>query len=209
MSDAFTPGGTPDETEETGKPGDLAAVPAPQGGPVRRVVTGRRSRWVVGGVVVVVLVGGTAAVTAAAVHHHDGPGIAVRAFPGGVPALKQLMARGQVGAVGGVVVKNGQVVAVPGGALPGVPVLGGVMPGDPGSASSSLAPAPLPSLPADQAADKAAAAVSGGKVESLAAVPEQGGGSAWQAVVLGPDGVRHQVTVDGTSGAVTSNTVLG
>jgi hypothetical protein len=78
----------------------------------------------------------------------------------------------------------------------------------PGAIGSSAAPAPLPSLAADQAVPKAEAAVSGGKVESLASVPKQGGGSAWQAVVLGPDGVCHLVTLDGASGSVTSNTVL-
>jgi hypothetical protein len=46
-------------------------------------------------------------------------------------------------------------------------------------------------------------------VESLQAVPEQGGGSAWQVTVVGPDGVRHLVTVDGASDTVTSNTTLG
>ncbi|GAA2463247.1 hypothetical protein ACFPFX_30800 [Streptomyces mauvecolor] len=69
------------------------------------------------------------------------------------------------------------------------------------------APVPLPALPAAQAVDKAAGAVSGGKVESLRVVAQQGGGSAWQAVVLGPDGVRHAVTLAGADGTVTSNTV--
>jgi hypothetical protein len=80
--------------------------------------------------------------------------------------------------------------------------------GEPGTAVG-LAPEPLPSLPADQAALKAAAAVAGGKVESLEVVPEQGGGSAWQTTVIGTDGVRHLVTVDGTSGTVTGNTAIG
>lgn len=62
-------------------------------------------------------------------------------------------------------------------------------------------------LPAAQAVDKAAGAVSGGKVESLRVVAQQGGGSAWQAVVLGPDGVRHAVTLAGADGTVTGNTV--
>lgn len=64
-------------------------------------------------------------------------------------------------------------------------------------------------LPADQAAQKAAGAVTGGKVASLLSVAEQGGGSAWQATVVGPDGVHHLVTVDGTSGTITSNTTIG
>ncbi|MFE5586552.1 hypothetical protein [Kitasatospora sp. NPDC056531] len=71
------------------------------------------------------------------------------------------------------------------------------------------APAPLPATDAADAVAKASAAVSGGKVESLTPVGEQGGGRAWKAVVLGPDGVRHAVTVDGANGTVTGNTVLG
>ncbi|WP_330334354.1 hypothetical protein OHS33_34480 [Streptomyces sp. NBC_00536] len=71
------------------------------------------------------------------------------------------------------------------------------------------APAPLPALPLSQAADKAAAAVTGGKVESLRVVGQDGGGSAWLAVVIGPDGVRHSVTVSGADGTVTGNTVMG
>ncbi|WP_371495029.1 hypothetical protein OG871_06910 [Kitasatospora sp. NBC_00374] len=71
------------------------------------------------------------------------------------------------------------------------------------------APAPLPSLDAADAVVKASSSVAGGKVESLRAVTEQGGGRAWQAVVLGPDGVRHVVTVDGASDTITGNTVLG
>ncbi len=71
--------------------------------------------------------------------------------------------------------------------------------------SAKTAPAPLPSLAIGQAADKAAGAVDGGKVESIRVVAQEGGGSAWLAVVLGPDGVRHAVTVSGTDGTVTSN----
>ncbi|WP_326586154.1 hypothetical protein [Streptomyces sp. NBC_01294] len=50
--------------------------------------------------------------------------------------------------------------------------------------------------------------MTGGKVESLRVVGQEGGGSAWLAVVLGPDGVRHAVTVSGTDGTVTSNTTV-
>ncbi|MFE6749775.1 hypothetical protein ACFVGM_28280 [Kitasatospora purpeofusca] len=72
------------------------------------------------------------------------------------------------------------------------------------------APAPLPSLDAADAVVKASSAVPGGKVETLHPVSATGGGGrAWQAVVLGPDGVRHAVTVDGTTFAITSNTVTG
>ncbi|MEY9877788.1 hypothetical protein ABH931_007312 [Streptacidiphilus sp. MAP12-33] len=191
---------------------DLAGLPAPEAaprrGPVRQVVTGRRSRWVVGGLAAVVLVGGTAAVTAAVVHGHDGGRVAVAVGPGGLPGLKRMIAQAQgPGGMGGaVVVKGGQVVQVPGGLA-----VGGVVPGGPDqqavTGEASLAPAPLPSLSADQAVAKAEAAVTGGKVESLTDVPEQGGGSAWQAVVVGPDGVHHLVTLDGATGAVTSNSV--
>ncbi|MFE2608617.1 hypothetical protein ACFXDI_36050 [Streptomyces mirabilis] len=38
-------------------------------------------------------------------------------------------------------------------------------------------------------------------------VAEQGGGSAWEVEVLGTDGVRHLVTIDGAGGTVTGNTV--
>lgn len=77
-----------------------------------------------------------------------------------------------------------------------------------GAGDHPAAPAPLPALAADQAVVKAAGAVPGGKIESLDAIPQQGGGSAWEAVVLGPDGVRHRVTLDGTNGTVTGNTVM-
>ncbi|MEU5422452.1 hypothetical protein ACH4UT_16335 [Streptomyces sp. NPDC020799] len=71
------------------------------------------------------------------------------------------------------------------------------------------APAPLPSANAADAMAKAASAVPGGKVESLNPVGEQGGGRAWRVVVLGGDGVRHAVTVDGVGDTITGNTVLG
>ncbi|WP_043471584.1 hypothetical protein [Kitasatospora sp. MBT66] len=76
-------------------------------------------------------------------------------------------------------------------------------------AGPHLAPAPLPSLDAADAVVKASSAVPGGKVESLHPVSATGGGRAWQAVVLGPDGVRQAVTVDGTTFAITANTVTG
>ncbi|MFH8381797.1 hypothetical protein ACH4E7_12740 [Kitasatospora sp. NPDC018058] len=77
------------------------------------------------------------------------------------------------------------------------------------SRTEAGAPAPLPATDAAAAVAKASAAVSGGKVESLTPVGEQGGGRAWRAVVLGPDGVRHAVTLDGANGTITGNTVLG
>ncbi|MFD0561037.1 PepSY domain-containing protein [Kitasatospora saccharophila] len=81
-------------------------------------------------------------------------------------------------------------------------------PGAPGSSGSSAAPAPLPALAAADAVAKATAAVPDGRAESLRPAPTADGGRAWQVVVLGPDGVRHLVTVDGTTGALTGNTVL-
>jgi hypothetical protein len=207
MSDPFAPGGVPDEPDEPAEydrpaePMEAVEPVRPRRGPVRRAVTGRRSRWVVGGVAALVLIGGSAAVTAAVVHHGE-ERVAVAVGPGGVPALKQIIAQREAGIGGGaVIVKGGQVVAVPGVAVPGV--------AGPGVAGASSAPAPLPALAADQAVTKAQAAVPGGKVESLTTEPEQGGGTAWQVVVLGPDGVRHLLTLDGVSGGVTSNTVLG
>ncbi|MGD3111848.1 hypothetical protein [Streptomyces sp. YGL11-2] len=71
------------------------------------------------------------------------------------------------------------------------------------------APGPLPSTNAADAVAKASSAVAGGKVESLSPVAEQGGGRAWRVVVLGPDGVRHAVTIDGAGDTITGNTVLG
>ncbi|MFF0410636.1 hypothetical protein ACFYUY_09370 [Kitasatospora sp. NPDC004745] len=78
----------------------------------------------------------------------------------------------------------------------------------PGADAGRPAPAPLPSLGASAALDKAQAAVPGGRAESLNRVTAQGGSAAWAVVVMGPDGVRHRVTVDGTSGELTGNTVV-
>ncbi|KJK59928.1 hypothetical protein [Saccharothrix sp. ST-888] len=86
---------------------------------------------------------------------------------------------------------------------------GGGLPGaDRSTDGAELAPAPIPAVPADQAVAKAVAAVPGGKADALRVVGQQGGGSAWAVEVLGADGVRHLVTVDGTAGSVTGNTVL-
>ncbi|MFJ8472397.1 hypothetical protein [Kitasatospora sp. NPDC094011] len=70
------------------------------------------------------------------------------------------------------------------------------------------APAALPAVAASAALEKAQAAVPGGRVESLRRVGEQGGGAAWAVTVVGPDGVRHLVTVDGSGGQLTSNAVV-
>lgn len=146
-----------------------------------RWVRSRPARWVAAGVAVVVIGGGAAA---AAIHHEEeghGERHAVTAADG-----------------------EHHFMVTDGGGGPRT-----ARDGRPGRGVERAAPAPLPSLDAADAVVKAAAAVPGGKTESLKAVTQQGGGRAWQAVVVGPDGVRHVVTVDGASGAPTGNTVLG
>ncbi|MFB7619206.1 hypothetical protein [Kitasatospora sp. NPDC056181] len=76
-----------------------------------------------------------------------------------------------------------------------------------GDRPGGVAPAPLPSLAASTALEKAQGAVPGGRVECLKQVAQRGGGSAWAVVVVGPDGVRHLVTVD-EGGQLTGNTVV-
>ncbi|MFF3136591.1 hypothetical protein [Streptomyces mirabilis] len=75
------------------------------------------------------------------------------------------------------------------------------------SAAGTLAPAPLPTVSAAAAIEAAGKAVPDSKTEALRVVAEQGGGSAWEVEVLGTDGVRHLVTIDGAGGTVTGNTV--
>ncbi|MET9404370.1 PepSY domain-containing protein [Streptomyces sp. NPDC002935] len=72
---------------------------------------------------------------------------------------------------------------------------------------SGLAPAPVPAVSAAKAIEAAGKAVPGGKPDALRVVVQQGGGSGWEVEVLGTDGVRHLVTLDGATGAVTGNTV--
>ncbi|MFJ8383897.1 hypothetical protein ACIQ9Q_05170 [Streptomyces sp. NPDC094438] len=167
--------------EETAGPADKAAG---RRGRFTRLARQGRMRWVALGLVV--LIGGGAAAAAVAEHHHE-----ERA--GGRYAAEGRGHRGGPEMDG----RAGEKKAREAGQ------------GRWGSATGGLAqaPAPLPALPAAQAVDKATGAVSGGKVESLRVVVQQGGGSAWQAVVLGPDGVRHAVTLAGADGTVTSNTV--
>ncbi|MFI6473699.1 hypothetical protein ACIBL5_25950 [Streptomyces sp. NPDC050516] len=163
--------------EQTGKA-------AGRRGRFARLTRQGRTRWVTLGLVV--LIGGGAAAAAVAEHHHEERG-------GGRFAADGRGHRGGSEKEG----RDGGKKAREAG------------PGEWDSAARGLAqaPAPLPALAATQAVDKAAGAVSGGKVESLRVVAQQGGGSAWQAVVLGPDGVRHAVTLAGADGTVTSNTV--
>ncbi|MFJ4780044.1 hypothetical protein [Streptomyces sp. NPDC088762] len=186
---------------------------APGGGARTRVDLGRLvprrkgARWAALGAAAVVIAGGTAVAVAVAVDgHHDGRAVAGSRFAwsesghggGGdghgarkfglkdLKDLKDLQGLREAGEAGP---KPRDGVRGPGGPVKNRP-----------------APAPLPSLPIGQAAEKAAAAVDGGKVEGIRVVAQDGGGSAWLAVVLGPDGVRHKVTVSGTDGTVTGNT---
>ncbi|RKE20142.1 PepSY domain-containing protein [Streptomyces sp. TLI_171] len=172
----------------------------------------RRSvRWVLGSAVVVVL--GVAAVgTGVALErHHDGrsgPVMVGRAFG---PDGEVTIAEGP----GGKVVRrgpDGSVQVFPGGGkVPALPELPGPVDGfgekSGGKSSAKLAPAPLPGVAADQALAKATAAVPGGKAAGLSVIGREGGGSSWAVEVLGADGVRHLVTVDGTDGSITGNTV--
>ncbi|MFC9585786.1 hypothetical protein ACFVJ8_23565 [Streptomyces yangpuensis] len=179
----------------------------------RLVPRSRRARWVAAGAAVVVVGAGVTAVAVAEHHDHHvradrgahtfrfGPGH--EGGPHGAPGGER--ARKGPGGEDGPAVRErfGHPDA------PGLPGLPGRSERRDGSGKGAPAPAPLPSLSIGAAADKAAAAVQGGKVESLRAVAQDGGGGAWLAVVLGPDGVRHAVTVSGTDGTVTGNTTLG
>ncbi|KJS52651.1 hypothetical protein VM98_30015 [Streptomyces rubellomurinus subsp. indigoferus] len=162
----------------------------------------RSARWVVVGAAVVVVGAGAAAV--AHHHEHEGHGDG-RAWAAGDRQQGEGDGEGSRHGAGHGHGHGGNGARHGGGAQQGDAQQGDVQRG---GAARQGAPAPLPSADAGTAVSKAAAAVSGGKVESLTAVAQQGGGSAWQAVVLGPDGVRHLVTVDGAGTSVTGNTVL-
>ncbi|WP_406209702.1 hypothetical protein OH807_39290 [Kitasatospora sp. NBC_01560] len=203
----------PQEQQEQpggGRPGRAAGV--------RRWVRRRPVRWIAAGAAAVVVVGGGAAV---AVHHaaeghggHRGP-LAAGEEHGGQEGGgrgghdgrgrggdgKRDEQRGHGGPEGRG--DHGQ-----GGRGQDDHGQDGPAPGDRAGRQGPAA-APLPALSAADAVAKAAAAVDGGRVESLTTVSDQGGGRAWRAVVIGPDGVRHTVTVDGASGTLTGNTVLG
>ncbi|MEU6890351.1 hypothetical protein ABZ934_00855 [Streptomyces sp. NPDC046557] len=196
---------TPQPSDHPTDAGETKAVPvgdaatAGRRGRFVRVTRQGRTRWVALGLVVLVGGGGAAAAVAVAEHHHEAreehPAAASEHERGDGP--KGGRADGEPHAFGR---QDGRDDA-PGRMRPGRGFPGG-------DGAKAVAPAPLPALAATQAADKAAAAVSGGKVESLRVVVEQGGASAWDAVVLGPDGVRHDVTLSGGDGTVTGNTVL-
>ncbi|KOG54661.1 hypothetical protein ADK75_13595 [Streptomyces virginiae] len=191
---AAAPTAVPEAAPEAG-----ARKPAALG---RLVPRGRSARWVAAGAAAVVVVGVVTAVAVAEHHDHH-----VRVERGG-PRI----AWGGPGPEGGF--RGGPQNAEPrherGPGEPGRPA-GPDAPGGPGrhaGGKAAPAPAPIPSLAIGEAAEKAAAAVPGGKVAGLRAVAQEGGGSAWLAVVVGADGVRHAVTVSGTDGTITSNTTM-
>ncbi|MFJ5883273.1 hypothetical protein [Kitasatospora cineracea] len=203
------------------EPSDAAAGPAPAPGASRRSLRlpGRRGvRWLLGAAVVVVL--GVAAVGTGVVlerHHERGVPVFDRAYAVRGPLAAPGVPKAP-GAPGKVVVRgaNGSVQVFPGAGVEQVPEGAAGVPGFQGFQGfrgvqgfqgGGLAPAALPAVPADQAVAKAAAAVPDGKVDALAVVGREGGGSSWSVEVLGADGVRHLVTVDGTDGSVTGNTV--
>ncbi|MFE2148869.1 hypothetical protein ACFXAO_02390 [Streptomyces lavendulae] len=197
------------------EPSEQSGQPAPEAGSggrgrlARVIPRGRGGRWAAAGVAAAVIVGGGAAAVAVAGHHHErvGKGPRVEWAEGGREGGH---GHGREGGPGRAHEGKGERMAHRQGApvirdgadgLEGTPK--GTRQGTPKSA-----PAPLPSLAIGQAAEKAAGAVSGGKVESLRPVAQEGGGSAWLAVVLGPDGVRHAVTVSGSDGTVSGNITL-
>ncbi|MET7987687.1 MULTISPECIES: hypothetical protein [unclassified Streptomyces] len=194
MSESVDAGEPQERTDEDG-PGTTETKPAG-----RRRLSGRRARWAVAGAAAVVVIGG--GVAAAAIHHHEEDrGEHKMAFAGGGHEWQdgpRAKSEGRDGAAG-VKERDGRSRNGERGSLGE----------DGGSSSAGEAPAPLPSLSAADAVSKATSAVKDGKVESLAPVTEQGGGRAWRIVVVGPDGVRHVVTIDGTGGTLTGNTVLG
>ncbi|MFI6054691.1 hypothetical protein ACIBCO_31975 [Streptomyces violascens] len=179
----------PQPPEHPEGPGEEAAgttgKAAGRRGRLARLTRQGRTRWVALGLAVV-LIGGGAAAVAVAEHHHE-------ERDGGRYATEGPHRHGGPEKDG----RDGAKKEREAGQDRWGSATGGLM----------QAPVPLPALTAAQAVDKATGAVSGGKVESLRVVAQQGGGSAWQAVVLGPDGVRHTVTLAGADGTVTSNTV--
>ncbi|MFI1447085.1 hypothetical protein [Streptomyces virginiae] len=217
MSDSVPPSEQPETGARTAA--ETAAVTTPATAPEagsrkstalgRLVPGGKRARWVAAGAVAVVVVGGAAAVAVAGHHDHHmrvergphlawaGPG-AEGGLRGGPHAAEPRHERGEAG--------PGR---PDGPKMPGEPGRPGGADGRGGFAKEAPAPAPIPSLAIGEAAEKAAAAVPGGKVAGLRAVAQEGGGSAWLAVVIGSDGVRHAVTVSGTDGTITSNTTKG
>ncbi|MFD3542375.1 hypothetical protein ACFWUQ_23195 [Streptomyces sp. NPDC058662] len=205
----------PSSGESSARPGSTAEPTDRKRAALGRLVPrGKGARWAAAGAAVVI-VGGAAVAVAVVDHHHDrvfgGPRMAW-SVPGHEGGFERGPARpGEPGQVG---------PGERGARGPGDLEQRRLLKGD-GRAESvrpdaaarpdgaaQAAPAPLPALAIGAAAEKAAAAVTGGKVEAMRVVAQEGGGSAWRAVVLGPDGVRHAVTVSGADGTVTSNTTI-
>ncbi|MFJ6722991.1 MULTISPECIES: hypothetical protein [unclassified Streptomyces] len=189
---------TPQPPGHPADAGETKAVAAGRRGRFVRLTRRGRTRWVALGLVVLVGGGAAAAAVAVAEHRHEARE--------GHPAFAAGHERGDGPKGGRGDGKSHAFGRHEGDGAPGRARNGRGFPGADGA--GTVAPAPLPALAASQAADKAAQAVSGGKVQSLRVVVEQGGASAWEAVVLGPDGVRHDVTLSGSDGTVTGNTVL-
>jgi uncharacterized membrane protein YkoI len=164
----------------------------------------RRSRWVAGGVAVVLLGGAAVGVAAVADHDRGEKGdranlAAEHGWKGG--DVGDHRTRGQArGEVGGR--NDGSKADRDDQKTQNTQSDENSQSGD-----SSVAPAPVPAVSAAKAIEAGGKAVPGGKPDALRVVVQQGGGSAWEVEVLGTDGVRHLVTLDGATGAVTGNTV--
>ncbi|GAA3256162.1 hypothetical protein [Streptomyces lavendulae] len=199
MSEFYPPS---EPSEKSGQSAPEAEAGSGGRGRLARVLPrGRGGRWAAAGVAAAVIVGGGAAAVAVAGHHHERVGKGPRfewaegGHEGGHGHGREGKGERMAHRKGAPEIRDGA------DALAGTPK--GIRKG-----TQKSAPAPLPSLPIGQAAEKAAGAVSGGKVESLRPVAQEGGGSAWLAVVLAPDGVRHAVTVSGSDGTVSGNVTL-
>ncbi|MFD0377757.1 hypothetical protein [Streptomyces sp. NPDC127112] len=179
-----------------GEPGEGGSDTTAQKPARKGRLRSRRARWGAAGAAAVVVLGAGAA--AAAIHHHEEEGRGEHKLAAGDHERSDDSREDSEGREG----HEGRDGRHRDGER-------GARADDVRGPATNGAPAPLPSLSAADAVNKAATAVNDGKVESLAPVTEQGGGRAWRIVVLGPDGVRHAVTVDGTSGTLTGNTVLG
>ncbi|MGW5848935.1 hypothetical protein ACWFQ8_13455 [Streptomyces sp. NPDC055254] len=218
MSDsvpASVPPSVPPTEQPSERPGTSPAATARKRAALGRLLPrGKGARWAVAGAAVVIA-GGAATAVAVVEHHHDRPFGGPRAV-WSVPGHDGGFGRGPAGPEEPGPVGPGE----RGEHAAGEREQRRLLKGDgraetvrPDAArpdgAGQAAPAPLPALAIGAAAEKAAAAVTGGKVESMRVVAQEGGGSAWRAVVLGPDGVRHAVTVSGADGTVTSNTTIG
>ncbi|PJN22227.1 PepSY domain-containing protein [Kitasatospora sp. CB02891] len=161
----------------------------------------RGGRWALGAAAVVVVVGVAATVAGVALHHPErGRPMHERGFAHRVPGAPEAPdAPGAYGRPG--THQDGR----PGAHQDGWKT---AHRGAEGGGAATLAPAALPAVPADQALAKAAGAVPDGKPDALSVVGREGGGSSWAVEVLGADGVRHLVTVDGADGSITGNTVV-